>query len=238
MEPNSSQNTRKTGRVFIIFMLFLLLMLPILWFMFLKQGKHYAKRLPIYFERYADEHGDTQYHTIDDFSFINQLGRPISSEDLEGKIWVVNFFFATCPDVCPQMNKNMQYIYREFIKEEDVVFLSHTVNPEHDTPEVLYEYSRQFGAEAPKWNFLTGSKSLIYDMAEFSYRVPGSEDAAHGGFFHSENIVLVDKERRVRGIFHGLKGMHKEGNPKIIDAIRALIFEYKQEQGETESNEN
>jgi protein SCO1 len=209
--------------------LFFLLAAPVLWVMFLKKGKHYSSKLPIYYEKIVSPAGDTIYHTIDDFSFTNQLDSNITLADLEGKILLVNFFFATCPTVCPEMNRNMQHIYREFLKDEDIVFLSHTVDPEHDTPAVLYEYSRRFGAEAPKWNFLTGSKFMLYDMAENSYKIPGAEDAQHDGFFHSENIVLVDKERRVRGVFHGRKGMHKDGNPQIIDAVRALQFEYRQQ---------
>jgi protein SCO1/2 len=226
----SDSNKKNSSTILKLIFLFLLLGAPVLWIMFLKKGEHYASKLPIYFEKLLDEKGDTLYHTIDDFSFVNQVGQQISLDDLQNKILLVNFFFATCPDVCPKMNKNMQYIYREFLKDDDVVFLSHTVDPEHDNPDVLLEYSKRFGAEAPKWNFLTGSKALLYDMAENSYKIPGAEDAEHAGFFHSQNIVVVDKEGRVRGIFDGMKGMHKEGNPKIIDAVRALKFEYSQEE--------
>jgi len=219
---------KKAGSAITYIFLFLLIVLPILWVLFLKRGEHFSAKLPIYFERAVGADGDTLYHTIEDFEFTNQLGQKITSEDIKGKIVLVNFFFATCPDVCPRINSNIQYIYREFLKNQEVIFLSHTVDPEHDSPEVLLEYSKRFGAEAPKWNFLTGSKALLYDMAEHSYRIPGAEDAAHNGFFHSENIVLVDKEGRVRGIFHGMKGMQKDGNPKIIDAVRALMYEYNQ----------
>lgn len=225
METHPKQTL--SSKIWPFIFLLLLLLLPVIWVVFLKKGEHFSARLPIYFERHVSPSGDTIYHTIDPFEFTNQLGQKVSSDDLQGKILLVNYFFATCPEVCPQMNANIQHIYREFLKDEEVVFLSHTVDPEHDTPEVLYEYSRRFGAEAPKWHFLTGSKNMLYDMAENSYRIPGAEDAEHAGFFHSENVVLVDKEGRVRGIFHGRKGMHKEGNPKIIDAVRALLYEYR-----------
>jgi protein SCO1/2 len=210
------------------FVLFLLLILPVLWVILLKQGEHYSEKLPILYDRYLDPTtGDTIYHTIDDFKLVNQNGDSVTLNDFKGKILLVNFFFASCPEVCPQMNRNVQHIYREFLKDSSVFFLSHTVDPENDTPAVLLEYSKQFGAELPKWQFLTGSKAMLYDLAENSYKIPGAEDAVHGGFFHSENVVLIDKEGKVRGVFHGRKGMHKEGNPKIIDAVRALLFEYK-----------
>jgi protein SCO1 len=225
-----SEKPRNSINFTTITILAILILLPVMWVVFLKKGRHYSQKLPILFERYANDKGDTIYHTIDDFIFTNQMGKKVTLDSLHGKILLVNFFFAQCPTVCPEMNKNMQYIYREFLKDEDVVFLSHTVDPENDVPEALYEYSRRFGAQAPKWHFLTGEKKWLYDMAEFSYRIPGSEDAQHAGFFHSQQIVLVDKERRVRGIFDGLKGMRKDGNPHIIDAVRALMYEYNHPQ--------
>ncbi|MCK9480670.1 MAG: SCO family protein [Bacteroidia bacterium] len=220
---------RNTPLLLTITLIVILIGAPIAWIVVFKTGKHLTQKLPILFETSVDANGDTIYHTIEDFEFTNQLGQKISKESVKGKILLVNFFFATCHDVCPEMNRNLQQVYLEFVNDDNVVFLSHTVDPEHDSVPVLLEYSKRFGAEAPKWNFLTGPKEKIYDMAEESYKLLANEDRENNTFFHSESIVLVDKEGRVRGIFPGRRGMAKDGIPAIKDAVRALEYEYSQQ---------
>lgn len=212
-------------RYWISFILLLVLAAPVVWVMILKQGKHYSQGLPILFERELDPNGDTLYHTIEDFRLINQNGDTVRKKDFDSSILVVNFFFASCPDICPTMNNNLRFVVEKFDKHEDVKFISHTVDPENDSVPVLNAYSKKLGANAPKWSFLTGSKKIIYGLAEFSYRVPGLEGASHAGFAHSEKFVLVDKEGRVRGVFNGILGMNE--NNKLIDAINVLRLEYK-----------
>ncbi|MCO6495667.1 MAG: SCO family protein [Bacteroidetes bacterium] len=221
---------KNTSSLVTILLITLLIVAPIVWIVIFKTGRHLTEKLPILFERTVDANGDTIYHTIDDFEFTNQLGEKITKQSIKGKIALVNFFFASCHDVCPEMNRNLQEVYKEFLKDDNVIFLSHSVDPEHDSVPVLFEYSKRFGAEAPKWNFLTGSKEKIYDIAEVSYKLLANEDRENNSFFHSENIVLVDKEGRIRGIFPGRRGMAKDGIPAIIDAVRALEYEYKQQQ--------
>ncbi|MCZ2130397.1 MAG: SCO family protein [Bacteroidia bacterium] len=224
----SNSNKKNTPQIVTIVLLIILIVAPVIWIVVFKTGKHFTQKLPILFETSVDANGDTIYHTIEDFEFTNQLGQKINNASIKGKIVLVNFFFATCAEVCPEMNRNLQQVYQEFLKDYDVVFLSHTVDPEHDSVPVLLEYSKRFGAEAPKWNFLTGPKNRIYDIAENSYKLLASEDRENNSFFHSESIVLVDKEGRIRGIFPGRRGMAKDGIPAIIDAVRALEYEYNQ----------
>lgn len=204
--------------------LFLLLIVPVLWIMFNKTGVHYSKKLPIYFERELDANGDTIYHTIADFKLQNQEGDSVTLKNFKGKLLLVNFFFAKCESVCPAMNGFVaNHIYREFEKDSSIRFISFSVDPENDSPAVLKRYAESYRAAFPQWQFLTGSKNKIYNLAMESFKIPGSEDA-HQGLFHSNKLVLVDKELRVRGVFE-TGGQNDKS--EIIDAVRALKLEYK-----------
>lgn len=217
-------NIRKKRPTWIVLgILFLLIGMPILWIMLNKTGVHYSKQLPILFERELDSKGDTIYHTIEDFRLINQYGDSVSLETYRNKILLVSFFFASCETVCPKMNNYIaQNIYREFEKDTSIVFLSFTVDPKNDSPAVLLEYAKKLNASS-HWQFITGSRLAIYDLAANSFRIPGAEDN-HQGLFHSNQIVLVDKARRVRGIFDTESQNDKSWT---IDAVRALKLEYK-----------
>lgn len=206
--------------------LFLLIGGPVIWIMLNKTGVHYSKKLPIYFERELDAKGDTIYHTIEDFRLVNQFGDSVSLAAYKNKIMLVNFFFASCKTVCPKMNAFIsEHIYREFRKDTSIVFVSFSVDPANDSVPALKAYSRRMNADtaARNWQFLTGSKSKIYDLAENSFRIPGAEDE-HQGLFHSDKVVLVDKLGRVRGVF-GTETQNEKS--EIIDAVRALKLEYK-----------
>jgi len=137
-------------------------------------------------------------HTIPEFSFINQNNDTITNADYDGNIYIANFIFTTCPTICPAMTINMRYIQHELSKYPNIKFLSHTVNPNYDTPEILKQYATKMRIDESNFNFVTGDKEEIYKMAA-SYFVNASEDElAPGGFLHSEYLVLVDKEGRVR----------------------------------------
>ncbi len=203
--------------------LFLLVGMPVIWIMINKTGVHYSKKLPIWFERELAPNGDTIYHTVEDFRLVNQYGDSVTLKTYQNKILLVSFFFASCETVCPLMNNYIsQNIYREFHKDTNIVFLSFSVDPENDSPAVLRKYAEQLNA-SDHWQFLTGSKTRIYDLAAHSFRIPGAEDA-HQGLFHSSKLVLVDKERRIRGIFETETQNDKSAT---IDAVRALKLEYK-----------
>lgn len=203
--------------------LFLLLVVPVIWVILNKTGEGYSTPLPILGERDLDENGDTVYHTISDFKLVNQNGDSVSLATYKNKILLVSFFFASCETVCPRMNSYIgNHIYSEFKKDTSIVFLSFSVDPENDTPEVLKEYAKGMGAQS-NWHFLTGSKRLIYKLAEESFKIPGAE-GGHQNLFHSDKIVVVDKELRLRGAF---ETGGQNDKMKTLDAVRALKLEYK-----------
>lgn len=186
--------------------LLLLLIGPGLILIYLSKGDNAFKILPYYGEKYAESPRDTVYHTVPDFSFIDQFGNTVTMDDFEGKILVVDFFFTTCPTICPIMTKQMTRL--QWMLEDpaynDVHLLSHTVNPENDTPEVLREYGESQGADFERWTFLTGQKDKIYEQGFEGYLLSTQEDAgAPGGFLHSSYFVLVDKNRHIRGFYDG-----------------------------------
>ena len=218
-----TETTKKSPTWKVLGILFLLIGMPILWVVINKTGIHYSKKLPIYFERELDAKGDTIYHTIDNFKLVNQYGDSVTLDTYKGKILLVSFFFASCETICPKMNGYIgTHIYREFAKDTNIRFLSFTVDPTNDSPAVLLKYAESFYANN-HWQFLTGSKTQIYNLAANSFKIPGAEDV-HNGLFHSNKIVLVDKQKRVRGVFD-TNGQNEKSF--TIDAVRALKLEYK-----------
>lgn len=140
-----------------------------------------------------------KYHKIAPFSLINQNGDTITQADYTGKIYVADFFFTTCPTICPIMTTNMARLQEEFKDDPEVVFLSHSVTPEYDTPAILKAYAQDKGVLDHKWNLVTGDKEQIYNLARKSYLAV--KDAPYGGKYdmvHTENFLLVDKEGRLR----------------------------------------
>lgn len=219
-----NSDTKKRPDFKVLGVLFLILVVPILWILFNKTGVHYSRKLPIYFERELGPNGDTIYHTIDNFRLVNQNGDSVDLNTYKDKIMLVSFFFASCETVCPKMNDFIStHIYREFQKDPEIQFISFSVDPANDTPAVLLNYAKRCNAKYPNWQFLTGSRSRIYDLALNSFKIPGAQDE-HQGLFHSSKIALVDKQLRVRGVFE-TGGQNDKS--EIIDAVRALKLEYK-----------
>lgn len=164
-----------------------------------------SRKLPIMGER-DFVNGDSVYHTIPDFSFVNQDSSIITNKTYEGKIYVADFFFTTCPTICPVMKKQMLRVYEKYKENPKVGILSHTIDPRHDSVKVLKEYATQLGINGKMWNFVTGEKSKIYEIGEKSYYVTAGEDStAAGGIIHSGAFILVDTKRRVRGVYDGTK---------------------------------
>ena len=145
-----------------------------------------------------------KYHTIDNFSLINQNGELITEDSYEGKIYVADFFFTTCLTICPIMTDNMVDIQERIKDDDEVMLLSHTVTPEIDSVPQLKKYAREKGVMDEKWNLVTGDKEQIYTLARKSYLAVKDYTAA-GPFdmIHTENFILVDKERRIRGTYNG-----------------------------------
>lgn len=228
----NSDSTFKSSRIRNLIILLTILLFPTLLYFFLATGKHNFISLPIYGEKEAvtkivdgKEVVDTIYHTIPDFKFVNQNGDTITKKDVEGKIYVANYFFATCPTICPKMAVNLKYVQDRFINTPDFLIISHTVNPEHDSVAVLAEYAKTVHANNQRWFFVTGNKEELYRLALEGYLLNAAEDVlAPGGFLHSEQVVLVDKEGRIRGFYDGTNLSDIKKN--LIDDIKLLMADY------------
>lgn len=159
-------------------------------------------------------------HTISDFTFTNQNGKIISQKDYAGKVYVADFFFTTCPTICPMMTKNMVDVQNALKDNNQVMLLSHTVMPDVDSVPVLKKYAVEHGVDDNKWNLVTGKKEDIYSIARKSYlAVKLGEPEELYDMVHTENFVLVDQKRRVRGFYDGTK---KEDMDRLIDDVNWL----------------
>jgi protein SCO1/2 len=213
-----------------ITLLFLLLILPAIMYFYLTKGYNNFIKLEVI--------GEVDY-SIDDFSFINQDNETITKDSLTGSIYVANFFFTSCPSICPIMTRNMSYLQDKLSVFPNIRFLSHTVDPVNDTPDKLKSYVRlmqqkNININLSNWDFVTGDKDKLYQSAA-NYFVNASVDSlAPGGDLHSEYFILIDKQGRVRS------GIDKNGNAvgaydgtnevqmkDLINDINVLMAEYK-----------
>lgn len=213
-----------------ITLLFLLLVLPAIMYFYLTKGYNNFIKLEVI--------GEVDY-SIDDFSFINQDNDTITKDSLTGSIYVANFFFTSCPSICPIMTRNMSYLQDKLSVFPNIRFLSHTVDPDNDTPKKLRSYvslmqQKNININLSNWDFVTGDKDKLYQSAA-NYFVNASVDSlAPGGFLHSEYFILIDKQGRVRS------GIDKNGNAvgaydgtnevqmkDLINDINVLMAEYK-----------
>ena len=186
-------------------------------------GCQQEKKLPFLGPKEIGKQGDTLYHKIPDFKFLNQDSLWISDKDMAGKIYVADFFFTTCPTICPKMKTQLLRIYDKFAEDDRIRILSHTIDPEFDGVRVLKDYAKKLNITSPRWNLLTGKKSDIYRLGEKSYMVTAQEDAnEEGGFVHSGAFILVDQNRHVRGIYDGTK---EEDVNHLIEDIGVLLKE-------------
>jgi protein SCO1/2 len=202
-----------------------ILFLPCVFYLVLIQGKNHFRRLEIFGPKEAVSAGDTIYHTIPSFSFLNQEGKTITDKDLSGKIFVANFFFATCPTICPKMNYNVKGVTEKYKEDPQVKFLSFTVDPDKDSVQALAAYAKERGADNSQWWFLTGDKEAIYSLARDGFLLPAAGGKTAADFFHSQDLMLIDKERRIRGIYDGLDEADVK---KLLDEIDVLEQEYKE----------
>ena len=167
-----------------------------------------------------------KYHTIADFSLTNQNGDIITQEDYKDKIYIADFFFTTCPTICPIMTKNMADIQQEIINDDDVLLLSHSVTPEIDSVAQLKKYALEKGVDDTKWNLLTGDKKQIYDLARKSYlAVKTDGDGGPFDMIHTENFILVDKQKRIRGFYDGT---NKEDMEQLLTDLKILRSSYQE----------
>ena len=171
-----------------------------------------------------DLEGQGRGHHIGDFNLIDQDGKAFTPTQLEGKVYIADFFFVTCPTICKDMAKNFRLVQEEFKNEPKLVLVSHTVMPEKDSVSVLREYANLQNAIPGKWYFLTGQKEEIYKLARqhyFAVMEPGATFNEHD-FIHTDNFVLVDSKKRIRGIYVGTSD---EEVQKMIKDVRLLLEE-------------
>ncbi len=191
-------------------------------------------RLPIIGHKQVDfktvdgkQVADTTFHTIADFSFINQDSAIVTQETLANKVYVSDFFFTSCPTICPIMSAQMLRVYETYQNNPNFAILSHSIDPEHDSVAVLKDYAERLGASSEKWHFVTGNKDSIFNIGQTSYLVRAQEDQFEpGGYIHSGAFILVDQERRIRGLYDGTKADEVD---RLINDIPKLLKEYANE---------
>lgn len=182
------------------------------------------KELPI-LGRHDYTDTDTIYHTIADFKFVDQDSNWVTNDTFRDKVYVADFFFTSCPTICPIMKTQMLRVYDSLGNENDLGFLSHTIDPKHDTVAVLKEFADRLGVNSEKWRFVTGEKEDIYKIAQTSYYVTTIEDGSEpGGFIHSGAFILVDKDQRIRGVYDGTK---EEDVNLLMKDIKKLLASYQ-----------
>ena len=162
----------------------------------------------------------SKYHKIADFKLTNQNGEKITQEFYNDKIYVADFFFTTCQDICPVMTKNMYQLQQELKNDNNILFLSHTVIPEIDTVEQLKKYAIENKIDESRWNLVTGDKKQIYDLARKSYLAV--EDVEFGEFdmIHTENFMLIDKQKQIRGFYDGTNSEEIQRLLKDIEILK------------------
>ncbi len=187
-----------------------------------------AETLPFYNEATFTPHWikpndkslDT-FHKISDFNLTNQDGNSITQETFTGKIYIADFFFTSCPGICPKMTNNMNMLQEEFYTDDDVMLLSYSVTPEKDSVPVLKQFAISKGISSQKWHLLTGNQEDIYKLGRRDYFVEedlGSEKDIKD-FLHTENFILIDKNRHIRGIYNGI---NKTSINQLIADIKTL----------------
>ena len=164
-----------------------------------------------------------KYHKISDFKLTNQNGKEITQANYKDKIYVADFFFTTCQDICPVMTKNMYQLQEELKNDNQILLLSHTVIPEVDTVEQLKEYAVENNVDDSKWNLVTGDKKQIYELARKSYLAVEDSNYSQYDMIHTENFMLIDKERQIRGFYDGT---NSEDINRLLKDIKILEQSY------------
>ncbi|WP_431127334.1 SCO family protein [Flagellimonas flava] len=178
---------------------------------------------PSFTPKWVNPKSDSIYglHRIPNFKLINQLGDTITEKTFDNKIYVTDFFFTSCPGICPKMTENMNLIQQAFKDDEEILLLSHSVTPQLDSVPILRHYAETKGVLENKWHLVTGERRDIYNLGRFAYFV--EEDLGFqksmDEFLHTENFVLIDKKRHIRGIYNGL---NKTAIHQLIADIKTL----------------
>lgn len=186
--------------------------------------KQKAEPLPIFGETEVIA-GDTVYHTIADFQFVDQDSSVITQATFDGKIYVTDFFFTSCRTICPIMKTQMLRVYEATLNDPDVLLLSHTIDPDYDTVALLHDFANRLGVKSDKWHFVTGDQEAIFKIAQTSYFATAlADDAEPDGLIHSGAFLLIDKQKRIRGKYDGTK---EDDINRLLEDIKKLEQEYK-----------
>lgn len=205
----------------------LLLLIPVLfigWYFISKKEGSPIRYLSYYGPKTYGEVKDTIFHTVPDFEFTDQNNEKVNQQSLKDKIYVTEYFFTTCKSICPVMNDHLTLVYKEFKARKDFLILSHTVDPETDSVQILKEYANQHGVTDERWKFVTGNKKELYELARKGYLLNAEE--GNGGaedFIHTQNFALIDKEHHIRGFYDGTDSLEIV---RMIQDIKILLAEY------------
>ncbi len=180
--------------------------------------------LPIIGNIDITESGDTIYHQVPDFQFVNQDNQPVTNATFANKAYVVDFFFISCPTICPKVKKQMLRVYDRFEKAENLSLLSHSIDTKYDTVKRLKKYAANMNVTTEKWHFVTGEKEEIYDIADDYFSVAIENPAAPGGFDHSGRLILVDANRHIRAFCDGTDA---EDVTEFMADVELLLREMK-----------
>lgn len=217
-------------KVIVLTILFFILVLPSIIYFYVTKGYNNFIQLEV-----VGQEG----HVIPDFSFINQNNEVVVNDSLNGNIYIANFFFTSCPTICPIMTKNMAYVQDQLSVYPNIKFLSHTVDPANDTPARMLSYvenmkRKNVNIKLSNWDFLTGRKEELYKIANYYFVNVSPDSLAPGGFLHSEYFVLIDKEGRIRsgvdqnnnvvGVYDGTNEAQMKD---LINDVKVLMAEYK-----------
>jgi protein SCO1 len=187
--------------------------------------KH-ARELPFYntpdFEPKWSMNGDLNFHQIRPFNLIDQAGNGFTEKNIIGKVCIVDFFFTSCPGICPRMTESMSALQLEFKNNGNVLLLSHSVTPQKDSVQVLKQYAIDKQVNYNKWKLLTGSRNEIYELGRKYYFVEEDEGVARDEsvFLHTENFILIDEDRHIRGIYNGLDPSSMQ---RLIEDVKVLL---------------
>lgn len=204
------RNKLKTG------ILISMLIVPVLLFLFFYTLGDNEYNLPVYFATDSTKKGPgyeiTEAETIPDFTLINQDGDTVRGRDFKGQIYIVDFFFTRCPDICPVMSNEISRVQEEMKNDKQFRILSVTVDPKNDTLSVLKKYAQEYRAIKGKWDFTTGVPDSIYNLAQKHFKLTAMNGGSPGSINHSDKIVLVDKDGWIRGYYSGT-------NPKDVERL-------------------
>lgn len=180
------------------------LIIPVIAFGVMNWYEKNISRLPVYGPVVKTEDGKKQEHRLPDFEFTDQHGHISGSEKWKNKIVVADYFFTRCPSICPKMTLSMKKVEAAFKDDEEIILWSFTVDPEGDSPEKLRVYSQQYGIDENKWTMVTGEKKELYKLARNGFMIVATGgDGGPTDFIHSEKLVLIDPQRRIRGYYDG-----------------------------------